>query len=259
MVVLAGRVSRCWIHATLGEMTGKLHVTPLISGLLMLAFVQCSSSEQAVDGVRGGSSQTEALFNGQDLTGWNGDPLFWRVENGAIVGETSEESPTHGNTFLIWSGGTVEDFRLSLEFKLTNHNSGIQYRSKVLEGWRVGGYQADLDEANRFTGMLYEEGGRGFIARRGQNVVVDDDGMPREVGAVGDPDELASHIEAGEWNSFEITAEGNHLVHRVNGHVTAEAMDNDPVGRSFSGLIALQLHAGPPMRVEFRNIMLTRL
>lgn len=233
----------------------KKRILVLTLTAVMVVSVQCSTGERAIDA---GSSKAESLFNGRDLTGWNGDPLFWRVENGGIVGQTTEETPTHGNTFLIWSEGTVDDFTLTLDFKLTNHNSGVQYRSKVLEGWRVGGYQADIDEANGYTGMLYEEGGRGFIARRGQKVVVEPDGTPHEAGSVGDADELATHIKAGDWNRYEIIAEGNHLVHRVNGHVTAEATDNDADGRALSGLLAFQLHAGPPMKVEFKNIMLTR-
>lgn len=222
---------------------------------VMVVSIQCATGERVTDD---GGSGAESIFNGRDLTGWNGDPFFWRVEDGAIVGQTTEETPTHVNTFLIWSGGTVDDFTLTLDFRLTNHNSGIQYRSKVLEGWRVAGYQADMDGANRFTGMLYEEGGRGFIARRGQSVVVEPGGTPEEVGSVGDPDELATHIKTGDWNRFEIVARGNHLVHRINGHVTAEATDNDADGRALSGLLAFQLHAGPPMKVEFKNIMLTR-
>lgn len=239
-------------------MKKRNRILVLTLAAVMVVSVQCSTGERAMDAIDAGSSKAESLFNGRDLTGWNGDPLFWRVENGGIVGQTTEETPTHVNTFLIWSGGTVDDFTLTLDFKLTNHNSGVQYRSKVLEGWRLGGYQADIDEANRYTGMLYEEGGRGFIARRGQKVVVEPDGTPLEVGSVGDADELATHIKKGDWNRYEIVAEGNHLVHKVNGHVTAEATDNDADGRALSGLLALQLHAGPPMKVEFKNIMLTR-
>ncbi len=126
-----------------------------LAGALSVSTV-CSTNERMMDA---GNSEAESLFNGRDLTGWNGDPLFWRAENGAIVGQTTEETPTYANTFLIWSGGILEDFQLTMDFKLTNHNSGIQYRSRAIEGWGLAGYQADMDESNRYTGMLYEEGG----------------------------------------------------------------------------------------------------
>lgn len=203
--------------------------------------------------------RSQSLFNGRDLTGWNGDPRFWSVENGAIVGQTSAENPLAQNTFIVWDGGTVENFRLRVEFRLTGGNSGIQYRSKVVNGWSVGGYQGDMDAGNRYTGMLYEEQGRGIVATRGQQVVIEPDGRFNVVGAVGDPTALGNAIDMSDWNTYEITAEGNHLVHRVNGRVTVDVVDDQVEERSMSGVVALQIHTGPPMKAEFRNITLTRL
>lgn len=200
----------------------------------------------------------ERLFNGTDLTGWNGDPRFWRVENGTIVGQTTPENPTRTNTFLIHEGEPVEDFTLTFDFRLTNGNSGVQYRSEVVDGWVMSGYQGDMDANNRYTGMLYEEKGRGIIARRGQRVVIEPDGTFNVVGSVGDPDELAAQIDMSDWNTYEITARGNHLVHRVNDHVTVDVTDNQPEERSDSGLIAFQIHTGPPMKIELRDVELTR-
>src|SRR5690606_1556238 len=200
-----------------------------------------------------------SLFNGRDLSGWNGDPRYWRVENDAIVGETTAENPLTQNTFIVWDGEPVENFTLRVDFRLTGGNSGIQYRSRILEGWSAGGYQADMDAANCYTGMLYEERGRGIIATRGQKVVIEPDGRFNVVGSVGDPEALGKAIDMSDWNTYEITAIGNHLVHKVNGRVTVDVLDNQVEERSMSGVLALQIHTGPPMKVEFKNITLTRL
>jgi hypothetical protein len=205
------------------------------------------------------ASRGESLFNGRDLTGWNGDPEYWRVENGAIVGETTPEKPLRQNTFIIWEGGEVGDFMLSLDFRVNGGNSGVQYRSKVVEGWSLSGYQADIDAENRYTGMLYEERGRGIIARRGQRVVIRPDGRFDVVGLVGDTAELRSVIKPGDWNHYEITAVGNRLVHRINGRVMVEVTDEQAEARASSGRLGLQIHTGPPMKVEFKNIVLVRL
>lgn len=209
----------------------------------------------------GGASlgRAQSIFNGTDLSGWNGDPRVWRVENGAIVGETTAENPISQNTFIVWDDGQVENFTLRVDFKLTGGNSGIQYRSRVLEGWSAGGYQGDMDAANRYTGMLYDERGRGIIATRGQKVVIEPDGRFNVVGSVGDPAELGQAIDMSDWNRYEITAIDNHLVHRVNGRVTVDVVDNQPEEREESGILAFQVHTGPPMKVEFRNVVLTRL
>lgn len=205
--------------------------------------------------------EAEPIFNGKDLTGWDGNPQLWSVQDGVIVGQTTPENPAEHNTFLIWEGDPVEDFTLTLDFRLTSGNSGVQYRSTVLneDEWIVGGYQADMDAENRYTGMLYEEKGRGILARRGQKVVIEPDGTLDVVGTVGDSDSLAALIDTSGWNTYKIKAVGNHIVHWVNGHVTVDVTDNQAEKRAASGVIALQLHAGPPMKVEFRDIMLERL
>ena len=150
------------------------------------------------------------IFNGKDLDGWDGNPKFWSVKDGAIVGETTAENPTKGNTFLIWRQAPVDDFVLRASFKLRNHNSGIQYRSKELEKWVVGGYQADMEfgdpvNGDRYTGMLYEERGRGILAPRGKKVVIAADGKKEET-SIGDPQELLANIKKGDWNEYEVIA-----------------------------------------------------
>jgi 3-keto-disaccharide hydrolase len=196
---------------------------------------------------------------------WNGDPKFWRVENGAIVGESTPDKVVGPNTFLIWRGGTPGDFELKAEIRMNSTNSGIQYRSKMLapnEGggdqpghaWRIGGYQMDMDFSNNFPGILYEEGGRGFLAERGKITYIAPDGTKSTIGQLESAEALAATFKPGEWNQFHLIARGNTLIHIVNGHVTAVCIDDDLKARSMAGLIGFQLHAGAPMKLELRNV-----
>ena len=220
------------------------------------------------------------IFDGKTLSGWDGDSVLWRVESGAIVGETTAAAPLKQNSFLIWRGGEPADFELKLEFRINATNSGVQYRStQVPPGgetgrWVLQGYQADIDYNNQFTGMLYEERGRAFLAPRGAFGYVGPNQPPpgqrgQQPAAAGVPpgprgivgqlengDALKAVIKQDDWNQFHIIARGNMLVHVLNGHVTALFLDDDPVGRAMKGLLGLQIHTGPPMKVEFRNIWL---
>jgi hypothetical protein len=196
------------------------------------------------------------LFNGKDLTGWSGDPRFWSVKDGCITGST-RENKAEGNTFLIWKAGTLKDFELRAMWRLENHNSGIQYRSKDLGKWVVGGYQADMDGENTYTGICYEERGRGIVAQVGQKVTLGENGKPTVTGKTGDAKEIKAGIKkAGEWNEYVITCKGNHLVQKLNGNVTVDITDNDEKHRMMEGILALQLHAGPAMLVQFKDITL---
>jgi hypothetical protein len=200
------------------------------------------------------------IFNGKDLTGWEGDANFWSVQDGAIVGQTTKAKPTRGNTFLIWKAGKPADFELRMKFKLANHNSGIQFRSRQVKGnYVVAGYQADFDGRNSYTGMIYEEKGRGIMARRGTKVVVDAKGKKKVAGKTCTEQEFKKVFKAGDWNDYTIAAKGNELVLKVNGLVTSEMVDNHEARRAMSGILALQLHAGPPMKVQFKDIRLKTL
>ncbi|RMG38982.1 MAG: DUF1080 domain-containing protein, partial [Planctomycetota bacterium] len=208
------------------------------------------------------AGEWQSLFDGKTLKGWDGNPDFWRVEDGAITGETTKEKPTRGNTFIIWRGGTLEDFELKVEYRIFAHNSGIQYRSFEIPGqkWVVGGYQADIDVANRFSGCCYGEKFRGMLCPRGMKTVIGPNHKFKVVGKLGDPAELAKAIKpAGQWNEYHIIARGFHFVHKINGTVMADVTDEDVEQRRRSGILAFQLHAGPPMKVQFRNIRLKRL
>lgn len=197
------------------------------------------------------------LFNGKDLNGWDGNPKFWSVKDGAILGQTTAENPTKGNTFLIWKDGTVDDFVLRFSYRIKNGNSGVQYRSKRFDNWVVKGYQGDFESGKTYSGILYEEGGRGILAQRGEKVTIDENGK-KNAEKVGDSAALQAGIKSEDWNEYEVTAQGFHFIHKINGKVTAEVMDNESAKRAESGILALQLHQGPPMTVEVKDIRIKR-
>jgi hypothetical protein len=204
----------------------------------------------------------ESIFDGKTLKGWDGDPQFWRAENETIIGESTAEKPVKLNTFLIWRGGQPKDFELKLEFKMSSTNSGVQYRSVELPEvgkWVMKGYQADIDFNNQFTGQLYEERGRGFLAMRGQMTQIAPGGKKRIIANLRTGDDLKALIKANDWNQVHIIARGNVLTHIFNGHLMAQAVDDDPAGRAMSGLLGFQMHVGPPMKLELRNIWLKNL
>ena len=229
------------------------------------------------------ADEWKTLFDGKSLAGWDGNPALWSVKDGAITGTTTKENPTKGNTFIIYVGENTDrtpvefgDFELKLEFRIQNHNSGIQYRSfKVKgdnDGWLVGGYQADFDGARQWSGMVYGERFRGILAKRGEKVTVPGTYeeqettkgkrkvLVRKVESLGDAAELRKQVKSPpEWNEYHIVARGNHIVQKINGVTMSELIDDDEANRRATGLIAIQLHAGPPMSVQVRQIRIKSL
>jgi hypothetical protein len=201
------------------------------------------------------------IFDGKTLNDWDGDPKLWRVESGNIVGETTAQTMPKQNSFLIWRGGSPGDFELKAEYRLGAVNSGIQYRSIELPDvrWAMKGYQADIDAEERFTGQIYEERGRGFLALRGQFTYIGEGKKPGVVGLLGDGAELKNFIKSGDWNEYHIIARGNGLIQVLNGHVMSMLVDDDGPNRKMSGLVGIQLHLGPPMKIEVRNIRIKTL
>ncbi len=219
--------------------------------LLVIVARLCVSTGAAED------SGFKQIFNGKDLSGWDGREEFWSVEDGAITGRTTKENPTKGNTFIIWRDAPVDDFVLRLRYKIVGGNSGIQYRSREIDPWVISGYQADIDSGDTFSGILYEERARGILAQRGQKVTIKPDGE-KDAEQVADSKKLQDAVKKEDWNDYEIVAQGNHLIHKINGQVMSEVTDNQSDKAARSGLLALQLHAGPPMTVQFKDIRLKR-
>jgi len=213
------------------------------------------------------------LFNGHDLTGWAGRPEHWSVENGAITGKTTKEHPAEGNNFLIAKVGDkdlmVDDFELRFSYRIVANNasgfanSGMQYRSKDLGNFVVAGYQADFEAGSAFSGILYDEaggaGGRGIMAQRGELVTWTADANKKVTGQLGKSEEIQGHIKPNDWNDYVIIAQGNRLQHFINGVQTIGVIDEAEGKRLASGILALQLHAGEPMTVQFKNIRIKSL
>jgi len=212
----------------------------------------------------------ESLFNGKDLAGWDGDPRLWSVRDGVIHGETTKENAAQGNTFLIWQGGEPGDFELRLSFRCNAaNNSGIQYRSRRITDesaknkWVVRGYQHEIRNEHKLPnvpGFIYDEGGkRSRICQAGERATWEADGGKKVVDKLIDQDEFTKLMKIDDWNDVVIRAEGNHVRHWLNGRLTLDFTDNDPKLALAKGVIALQLHAGAPMWVEFRDIRLKKL
>jgi hypothetical protein len=204
-----------------------------------------------------------SLFNGKDLSGWKGDLEFWSVQDGAITANTTADSrltKEKYNTFLVWQDGKPADFELEFKYKIVGGNSGVCYRSRVIDDAKfiVSGYQADIDASPKYTGMNYEEKARAFLAQRGEKVTIGADGK-KTIEKFADPVELQAKVKNEDWNDYRIVAEGNHLQHYVNGVLMSEVIDNQKDKAATSGVIALQAHQGFAMTVQFKGIRLKEL
>lgn len=210
-----------------------------------------------------------SIFDGKTLTGWDGDTKFWRVENGEIVGETTPEKVVTLNNFLIWRGGTVKDFELKVEFRMSGTNSGIQYRSTELPAvgkWVLKGYQADMDFTEGFVGNVHDERGRSpageghvVLARRGQMTRIVDGPTYKAVATIGDSTLLRGVMNVNGWNQYHIIARGPVLMQIMNGQLMAVAIDEDAKHAVAEGLLGFQMHVGPPFKIQYRNVMLRKL
>lgn len=211
------------------------------------------------------------IFNGKDLSGWDGDQRLWSVKDGVIRGETTPENATKGNTFLIWTGGVTKDFELRLSFRCNAvNNSGIQYRSKRIDTkaeeqnrWRVRGYQHEIRNESKMpnvSGFIYDEGGkRRRICLAGEKAVWQADGTKKVESTMITPEEFAQLMKIDQWNDVVIIAEGNRMRHYLNGRLILDFTDNDPQLALTEGVLALQLHAGKPMWAEFKNVRIRDL
>jgi len=245
------------------------------TGAAFLAFtLVLGLSARAADGSRASTPPREradmrSLFNGKDLTGWDGDPRLWSVKDGAIRGQTTAETPAKGNTFLILKDQRFGDFDLRLSFRCNaDNNSGIQYRSKhITEGkvanqWVVRGYQHEIRNQNQLpsvTGFIYDEGGkRGRMCLVGERATWEN-GQKNVTGTLIDQEAFTKLFKLDDWNDVVIVARGNRIRHFLNGTLIMDFTDKDPQLALQEGIIALQLHAGKPMWVEFKNVRIREL
>ena len=194
-----------------------------------------------------------SLFNGKDLTGWKGNPKLWSVKDGVIVG-SSHGNKLKGNTFLILEGDDLTDFHLTYQARVEGNNSGVQYRSAIVDenNFVMRGYQADMHPKQQYLAMLYEEKGRGILVQRGQKVDISEGGKKSVLSQFD-----IEPTDASKWQTYEVIAKGDTVIHKLNGTV-AMILTDASSKRLKSGRIGLQLHAGAPMKVEYRNIKLKR-
>ena len=232
----------------------------ILSTLAAAAFVPLVATATEADGFK-------SLFNGKDLTGWDGNPELWSVQDGIIVGQTTREKVTKGNTFLIWQGGELKDFELHASVKIEAGNSGIQYRSKSLGSWTMAGYQCDIripaydrvDPKNCTAKIYSEREGRGQMAFGGEKAVYDKDGKKSVIGQINEVEKITKALDQAQWQELVIIAKGNRIVQKVNGETVCELTDEEEAKRSLSGHLGLQIHAGNPMKVSFKDIQLKEL
>jgi Domain of Unknown Function (DUF1080) len=258
------------------SMTTKFNIkTWNIAVLIVILAIGCKVSNTAQS-----EKGFKSIFDGKTLNGWEGDTKYWRVENGNLVGEITPETLLKTNSFITWKGGEPADFELKGEFNITEKgNTGVNYRSIMFTEvpYAMKGYQADIDGAVRYTGQNYEERGRTTLAYRGQITSINAQPNPmtaEEVrkkvqrnawsdlkveGSVGHTDSLKTKIKSQDWNSFYIVAKGNHLQHYINGILMSDVTDNDAINGKSKGLIGIQVHVGPPMKVQYRNLRIKEL
>jgi putative membrane-bound dehydrogenase-like protein len=254
----AGRTNKRFPAISMLWSTDMNRLPWTLFSLLLAALVSLPSA-------RADDDSFEPIFDGKTLENWDGNPKFWSVEDGAITGITTADNPTPGNTFIVWRGGEPGDFELKLEYKIVGGNSGIQYRSFEVpnEKWVVGGYQADFEAGETYSGINYGERFRGILAGRGQKTeVTRTDGGQVKVNVLetfADSGELQKKIKKEDWNSYHIIAKGFEFTHKINDTTMSICIDRDEKERREKGIIALQLHAGPPMHVQFRNIRIKKL
>jgi hypothetical protein len=204
------------------------------------------------------------IFNGKDLTGWDGLEGYWSVKDGAISGQETKENSKQ--TFLIFTGSKVGDFELHLKYRFATPtgNSGIQFRSKVLDAKtrRVGGYQADCDAQAGFDGCIYDEagvaGGRNVMSTRGEKTVWDADNKRHNEKLSESNADLKKLIKVGDWNDVVLVAKGNHVTYSINGHLMTDLTDESPKALK-EGVLAFQLHAGYTMEILFKDVKIKLL
>ncbi|MGI4020092.1 MAG: 3-keto-disaccharide hydrolase [Janthinobacterium lividum] len=234
-------------------------------GFVLLLVTQISIAQKKRSEEKGFTT----IFNSKNLEGWEGEKTYWRVENGVLTGEVTPQTILKQNTFLIWKGGEPENFELFVNYRISaKGNSGVNYRSIRVDSlpYALKGYQADLDGKDKYnlgyprhSGQNYEERGRQFLATRGQKTIIENGKAPLLIDSLGSKEQLLKSIHYDDWNELHIIAKGNNLKHYINGKLMSEVTDNDTTNRKMKGLIGVQVHVGPPMKIEFKDFRLKLL
>ena len=242
---------------------------------IVFCFSSCKNKNESLEN----ENTFQSIFNGKDLQGWSGDPRYWRVENGILIGEVTPETILKRNSFVIYEKEQPENFELKLEYRITNSgNSGINYRSEIIDNvpFALRGYQCDIDGKNKYTGQNYEEKKRTTLAYIGEIVTIPQmpDSIPktdlrknvkkncwqtRTITEMKSKSQLKSNIKSNDWNSVHLIIKGNRMQHYVNDALFSEVIDFDEINRSTKGYMGVQVHVGPPMKIEYRNIQLKHL
>jgi len=220
---------------------------------LVLALTSLAATAEPVTPNKGTEDGFLAMFNGRDLTGWEGLPGRWEVRDGVIQCETTEANPGDRTHYLYWKGAQPADFEMRCAFRVAGPaNTGVQFRSETRPNFNTWGYQADVDAAGQYVGCFYQHG-CGLVARRGQKVVIDEVGK-KTITPIGDPAELLKVVKKGDWNELRLVADGSRMAYWLNGVLMCEVEDHEPKYALPKGVIALQMHKGPPMKVEFKDL-----
>ncbi len=240
-------------HADSSRIVGSLLV---LTGLLLPAGVLAEEPPTAAELEEQGFV---SMFNGRDLTGWEGMPDWWEVRDGAIVAESTPDKPSTRTHYLYWTGGRPADFEFRGAYRIhgAGGNSGVQFRSETRPNWDTWGYQADIDTDGEYAGCIYQHG-RGLVAERGQRVVIDSQGQ-KAITPFGDFDDLLEPIHRDDWNHIRLLAQGSRIVYWINGVLMCEVDDHEEQFALREGVLALQMHAGPPMKIEFKDLWIRKL
>lgn len=200
-----------------------------------------------------------SIFNGKDLTGWEGKEGLWWVEDGAITAESTPEKPCTKHHYLFWRGGQPGNFILRFEYRIQGEgaNSGVQFRSEERPDFDAWGYQADIENGKQWTGCLFHHA-RGGVVMRGYSAIIDYEGKCVER-VFADPEKLLEAVKNDDWNTYEISVQGNHIMLSINGQLMCQVWDSDVAYAKRNGWIALQMHPGPPMKIQFRNVRIQEI
>lgn len=241
----------------LNQNTMQKRATAMMVIFLMVFIPKVSAQEQETK-----EAGFIKIFNGENLQGWDGDTTYWRVENGILIGEVTATTILKRNSFIIWKQKQPGDFELLVDYRVSaNGNSGINYRSALINllPFALKGYQADIDGEDNWSGQNYEERGREFLALRGQKVIIGNAAKPLVIGSLGSKDSLQTFIKKEEWNKYRLVVKNNRMQHYINDVLMSDVTDNDKTNRTTKGYLGVQVHVGPPMKIEYRNFMFKEL